>query len=46
MCHHWAYTAESLMALLQKHGFEHCHEELPRFHEPRRDMRIVGIKGC
>ncbi len=46
MCHKWAYTPESLAAVLTKAGFTDVKQEKAIFklREPR-DMRITGIKS-
>ena len=44
MCHKWAYTPESLIAVLQDAGFRSAQQEPAQFkqREPR-DMRITAI---
>ena len=46
MCHKWAYTPESLKAILTKAGFTDVKQEAAvyKLREPR-DMRITGIKN-
>ena len=46
MCHKWAYTPESLMAVLQEAGFQQAMQEPAQFklREPR-DMRITAINA-
>jgi SAM-dependent methyltransferase len=45
MCHRWAYTPQSLAAVMQEAGFAEIRQEPAQFklREPR-DMRIVGVK--
>jgi len=45
MCHKWAYTPESLKAVLQEAGFVQVRQERAQYklREPR-DMRITGLK--
>ena len=44
MMHHWCYTETQLMRLMQKCGLINLHGQPPRFHQPARDMRMVGTK--
>jgi len=44
MMHHWCYTETQLARLMASVGLEDIHGEPPRFHQPARDMRIVGTK--
>jgi predicted SAM-dependent methyltransferase len=45
MCHRWAYTPQSLGAVMQEAGFTQVRQEPAQYklREPR-DMRITGIK--
>ena len=44
MCHKWAYTPESLMAVLDEAGYQQAKQEPAQFklREPR-DMRITAL---
>jgi predicted SAM-dependent methyltransferase len=44
MMHHWCFTEIQMVRLMQSCGFESVRGEPPRFHQPARDMRIVGVK--
>ena len=37
---HWAYTPNSLEALVRDSGFEHCRQMEAQYHMPSRDFRI------
>ena len=42
--HKWCWSKKEMTALLNKVGFSEVREELPKFHQPSRDMRFVAIK--
>lgn len=42
--HKWAWSKDSLIAFLEKHGFVNVVEKEAQYHVPQRDMRIVGYK--
>lgn len=42
MCHHWAWTPETLSYVLKEIGFRDIKEEKAQFHVPARDMRITA----
>lgn len=44
MVHKWAYTQTQLLKLLSGAGLVGLRPEVPQFHVPVRDMRIVGLK--
>lgn len=44
MMHHWCYTQRQLAGLMTEAGLEGVHPQPARFHQPMRDMRIVGRK--
>jgi SAM-dependent methyltransferase len=44
MMHHWCYTETQLLKLMASSGLVDLRGEPPRFHQPARDMRIVGVK--
>lgn len=44
MMHHWCYTETQLRRLMASCGLAEIRGEPPMFHQPARDMRIVGIK--
>jgi SAM-dependent methyltransferase len=44
MMHHWCYSERQLMGLMQEAGLEEVHARPPQFHQPARDMRLVGMK--
>lgn len=44
MMHHWCYTERQLMKVMASAGLVNLRPEPPRFHQPVRDMRIVGFK--
>lgn len=44
MMHHWCYTEKHLAGLMQEAGLVNLRGETPKFHQPVRDMRIVGFK--
>ena len=44
MMHHWCYTETQLARLMASVGLVDIHGEPPKFHQPARDMRIVGTK--
>lgn len=44
MMHHWCYAEDQLARLMQKSGLINIHSQPPRFHQPIRDMRVVGTK--
>jgi ubiquinone/menaquinone biosynthesis C-methylase UbiE len=44
MMHKWAYTEAQLRRLMASVGFMEVRGEPPMFHQPARDMRIVGNK--
>ena len=45
MCHKWAYTPESLKAVLQEAGFVQVQQERAQYKlREHRDMRITGLK--
>lgn len=44
MIHHWCYSEKQLLRAMKLCGLEDVHGEPPRFHQPARDMRIVGRK--
>lgn len=44
MMHHWCYTESQLMRIMASSGLVNLRGEPPRFHQPARDMRIVGMK--
>lgn len=43
MMHHWCYSERQLAGLMQEAGLE-VRPEPPQFHQPARDMRLVGTK--
>lgn len=45
--HKWGYTPESLCRLLRQTGWSNIRREEPRYHVPRRDLRVVadGLRG-
>lgn len=43
MMHHWCYTENQLRRLMASCGLE-VRGEAPKFHQPARDMRLVGVK--
>lgn len=44
MMHHWCYTEGQLLRLMGTCGLVMLKGEPPQFHQPARDMRIVGVK--
>jgi predicted SAM-dependent methyltransferase len=44
MMHAWSYTQEELSEILRQAGFENIQVMEPKFHFPRRDMRIEATK--
>jgi SAM-dependent methyltransferase len=44
MMHHWCYTQGQLVRVMGQAGLVNLRPEPVRFHEPIRDMRIVGQK--
>ncbi len=44
MMHHWCYTEAQLRRLMATSGLVNVRGEPPRFHQPARDMRLVGTK--
>lgn len=44
MMHKWVYGEKQLARLMAQCGLVGIRGEPPRFHQPVRDMRIVGVK--
>lgn len=44
MMHHWCYTERQLVQIMQSAGLEELRGQPPRFHQPARDMRVIGRK--
>ena len=44
MMHKWCYSESQLMRLMATAGLVNLRAEYPRFHQPIRDMRLVGVK--
>lgn len=44
MMHHWCYTESQLRKVMASAGLVGIRAEYPRFHQPIRDMRLVGVK--
>jgi ubiquinone/menaquinone biosynthesis C-methylase UbiE len=44
MMHHWCYTEQQLANAMQSAGLDEIHGEPAIFHQPVRDMRLVGTK--
>lgn len=44
MMHKWCYGEGQLKRLMQGAGLVNVHGEVPQFHIPARDMRVVGMK--
>lgn len=44
MMHHWCYTENQLRRLMASSGLVAIRGEPPMFHQPARDMRVVGTK--
>lgn len=44
MMHKWCYGETQLARLMASVGLVNIRGEPPRFHQPVRDMRIVGVK--
>ena len=44
MMHHWAYSPETLGALLRQHGFSRIAVKAALFHVPDRDFRIEATR--
>jgi predicted SAM-dependent methyltransferase len=44
MMHHWCYTERQLMGLMQEAGLVDVRSAPPQFHQPCRDMRLIGFK--
>lgn len=44
MCHKWCYTQLQLIKLMQQAGLENVEAANPKYHQPIRDMRVVGRK--
>lgn len=44
MSHHWCYGQQQLLKLMAQAGLVNLRSEHPQFHQPIRDMRIVGQK--
>ena len=44
MCHKWCFTEAMLRRLMAKAGLVNIRGEPPQFHQPVRDMRLVGFK--
>jgi predicted SAM-dependent methyltransferase len=44
MMHRWCYGTNQMLKLLAQAGFVELRQEHPQFHQPIRDMRIVGLK--
>ena len=44
MMHHWCYTEQQLRRLMASCGLVEVRGEIPQYHQPVRDMRVVGIK--
>jgi len=44
MRHHWCYSKQEIVDLLERSGFEDIKHETPYFHVPERDMRISARK--
>lgn len=45
MMHRWCYTEIQLAKLMTKAGLTDLRPEPPQYHQPVRDMRIVGAKA-
>jgi predicted SAM-dependent methyltransferase len=44
MSHHWCYGQQQLVKVMAQAGFVNLRPEYPQFHQPIRDMRVVGEK--
>jgi SAM-dependent methyltransferase len=44
MMHHWCYSKMHLAKLMGQAGLVNLRPEPPMFHQPIRDMRMVGVK--
>jgi SAM-dependent methyltransferase len=44
MMHKWCFTERMLGGLMDECGLVDIRGEVPRFHQPIRDMRLVGVK--
>jgi SAM-dependent methyltransferase len=44
MMHHWCFEEKHLVKFMTEAGLEDVHGEVPQFHAPLRDMRLVGTK--
>lgn len=44
MTHRWCYTEGQMRKLMASAGLAEVRGEMPLFHQPARDMRLVGIK--
>ena len=44
MMHRWCYTESQLKRLMETVGLAAVRSEPPKFHQPVRDMRVVGMK--
>lgn len=44
MVHKWGYTYSMLREVLVKAGFVSVKADKPRYHFPRRDMRVTAVK--
>ena len=44
MVHKWCYPVAELIEMMESHGFKDVHYEMPKYHVPACDMRIVGTK--
>jgi hypothetical protein len=44
MMHRWCYNRTQMARLMINAGLEGVHPEIPQFHHPIRDMRMVGFK--
>lgn len=44
MMHHWCYTERHLVQAMTAAGLVEIRGQPPKFHQPIRDMRIVGTK--
>jgi SAM-dependent methyltransferase len=44
MCHKWIYNQVQLVKLMTQAGLEGVEPAFPKYHQPIRDMRVVGRK--
>lgn len=44
MMHRWCYGQNQILKLLAQVGFVDLRHEPPQFHQPIRDMRVIGVK--